>query len=396
MHIVVFYQYYHSPDCPAAARHYTFVQEWSQSHRVTIITGDAWHHRRITESFDWAPKGVDVRMLNVDYDNKMSASQRLRSFGRYAMGAVRTGLTVRQPDVIFATSTPLSAAWAAAKVARLRRVKWVFEVRDLWPDFPIQMGAIKNPVMQSWLRRTERNLYESAAHVVALSPDMKRHIVDTGVAESFVTTIPNGTDFDLLGAISEKEIGQLQEAYGLGGKRVVLYAGTFGRANAIQTVLETASRLADRTDIRFVFVGSGFHEADIRAAAAKTENVIMVPPEPRHSILGWFKLADLALVPFIDLPVLAANSPSKFFDALGAGTPVVVTNPGWMKEFVENNECGWYVPPANPEALAAKVSETLDSPWELARAGLNGRRVAAEQFDRVDMAHRIEQIMIKC
>lgn len=394
MHIVVFYQYFHSPDCPAAARHYTFVREWSKRHRVTVITGNSWHGRRLSDQFEWSPPGVDVRMLDIPYDNTMSFSQRLQSFLRFATGAVRSGLRVKNPDVIFGTSTPLSAAWAASKVASLRRVKWIFEVRDLWPDFPIQMGVIENPLIKNSLRRMERKLYRSAAHVVALSPDMADHIVGCGVEETRVTTLVNGTDLDLIAAISDQDVTELRRHSGLAGKKVVLYAGAFGRANAIQTILDAAVALGHREDIRFVLLGEGFHESDVRDAAAAGQNILVPGPEPRHVILKWFRLADLTLSPFIDLPVLAANSPSKLFDSLGAATPVIVTNPGWTKDLVESNECGWYVPPENAAALAAKIEDALDSPWELARAGFNGRRIAVEDFDRTRIAGQIEEIML--
>ncbi|MFV1981663.1 MAG: glycosyltransferase, partial [Rhodothermia bacterium] len=215
MHIVVFYQYFHSPDCPAAARHYTFVREWSKRHRVTVITGNSWHNRRLSDQFEWSPPGVDVRMLDIPYDNAMSFSHRLGSFSRFALGAVRTGLGVRTPDVIFGTSTPLSAAWAASRVARLRRVKWIFEVRDLWPDFPIQMGAIQNSLIKNSLRRMERKLYRSAAHVITLSPDMTDHVVRCGIGASAVTTIVNGTDLDLLETVSEQDVTELRQEHGL-------------------------------------------------------------------------------------------------------------------------------------------------------------------------------------
>ena len=394
MHIVVFYQYYHSPDCPAAARHYTFVREWSKMHPVTVITGNSWYDRRITDRFDWAPPGVDVRMLDVPYDNTMSSSDRMKSFARFAFGAIRVGLGIKSPDVIFGISTPLTAAWAASKVATLRRVKWFFEVQDLWPDFPIQMGAIKQPFVRNSLRRLEQRLYRSAAHVVTLSPDMAHHVVSCGIDPGRVTTIVNGTDFDLVETPAEQDITELRQQNNLSGKKVVLYAGTFGRANAIPVVLDAAKALAHRDDVCFVMIGDGYLQRDVLQTAESQVNVIAPSPLPRHEILKWFRLADLTLVPFIDLPVLAANSPAKFFDSLGAGTPVIVTNPGWTRHFVESHECGWYVPPGEPSALAEKVGEVLDSPWELARAGVNGRRVAVEQFDRRRMAAQLEQIFL--
>ena len=222
MHIVVFYQYFHSPDCPAAARHYTFVREWSKRHRVTVITGNSWHSRRLTDQFEWSPPGVEVRMLDIPYDNAMSFSQRLGSYSRFALGAVWTGLGIRTPDVIFGTSTPLSAAWAASRVARLRRVKWIFEVRDLWPDFPIQMGAIQNPLIKNSLRRMEQKLYRNAAHVIALSPDIADYIVQCGIEESRVTTVVNGTDLELLEEVSEQDIIDLRQAHDLVGIKTAL------------------------------------------------------------------------------------------------------------------------------------------------------------------------------
>lgn len=393
MHIVVFYQYYHSPDCPASARHYTFVREWSANHRVTVITGDSWHGRRLSDRFDWSPPGVTVKMLKVPYDNAMSQSERLRSFARYAWGAIRVGRRLDTPDVVFGTSTPLSAAWAAARVARSRGTKWIFEVRDLWPDFPIQMGSIPSPWLRRSLRRVEERLYRSAAHVVTLSPDMADHVKGCGIDPSHVSTLVNGTDFYLLESVTEGEIAELRTSLDLAGKKVVLYAGTFGRANAIRVILEAAA-LEKRDEVRFVLIGDGYYDSEVREAAAELPNVIAPQPLPRHAIFKWFRLADITLVPFIDLPVLAANSPSKFFDSLGAGTPVIVTNPGWTKAFVETHECGWYVPPEDPQTLSSKIDQVLNSPWELARAGVNGRRVAVEEFDRIKMAHRVEEIML--
>lgn len=394
MHIAVFYQYFHSPDCPAAARHYTFVREWSKSHRVTVITGNSWYGRRLSEKFAWGPPGVDVRMLDVPYDNAMSSRQRLGAFARYAAGAIRTGLKIDRPDVIFATSTPLSAVWAAARVARLKRVRWIFEVRDLWPEFPIQMGAIENPFLERYLRHLERNLYRDATHVIALSPDMAKHVTDSGTPASKVTTVVNGTDFDLLDSVSEQEVMNLRQRHSLSGRKIVLYAGMFGRANAIPLLLDTARRLVHRADIAFVFVGDGFLAPEIRKAAQEFDNIVAPGPSARHAIFKWFMLADVTLVSFIDLPVLASNSPSKFFDSLGAGTPVIVTNPGWTKQFVEKHACGWYVPPGDARALSTKIAEILDSPWDLARAGVNGRRIAVQEFDRTRMASQIEQILI--
>jgi len=393
MHIAVFFQYYHNPDCPLNGRHYTFVKRWAKRHKVTVITTRIWHEQRLTQNFPWAPEGVDIHMLDIPYDNAMGKVRRFGAFSRYVSGAIRCGLTIPKPDVILGTSTPLTAAWAASRVAKLRRVPWVFEVRDLWPDFPIQMGAVRPRLFRNTLFRMEKRLYHSAAHVVPLSPDMATHVLENGVPANRVTTLLNGTDFPLLDACSNELLDSLRQQYDLIGQRIVLYAGAFGRANAINTLIEAARYLSPRRDISLVVSGHGFHLADIEDASRRIGNIILLPPQPRHQMLCWFKTSDLSLVPFIDRPVLSANSPAKFFDSLGAGTPVIVTNPGWTKHFVEVHECGWFVPPENASALAATIVNLIDEPELLKAAGIKGNRAARSLFDRRRLSDTMEYIL---
>ena len=392
MHIAVFYQHYNNPDCPATSRLYGHLRCWTRRHAVTLITTRAWFDRRLSRQFDWVPPGVEVVMLDVPYDNTMNARQRLRAFAHFAGRAALKGLMIAKPDVILGISTPLTAAWAAAVTARRRKTPWVFMVKDLWPDFPVQMGAIKNPWLQRRLYALEHRLYRSAAHVIPFSPDMEAHILGHGLDPATVTTHLNGTDFWLLDACPEDAVAALREAHGLSGKKVVLYGGALGRANGIDTLLDAADRLAQHAAVRFIFIGHGFLTGRVREAAARLPNVMLLPPQPRHRMLRWFKLADLSLVSFTDLPVLAANSPAKFFDSLGAGTPVLVTNTGWTKRFVEEHRCGWYAPPSNAEALAHRLDAVLADPDVLEAAGRRAAAVARQQFDRDVMAEELETI----
>jgi glycosyltransferase involved in cell wall biosynthesis len=395
MHIAVLYQHYNTPDCAATGGHHTLISEWSRRHDITLIASRAWYEQRLTQRFDWAPPGVRVHLLDVPYDNAMTPGQRLWAFGRFAGETLLRGLTIDRPDVIFGVTTPLTTALIASLISSLRDIPWVFHLKDLWPDFPIQMGAVRSPWMQRALYGLERHLYHHAAHVVALSPDMAAHVRRRGVPPKRVSTLVNGTDFYLIDACTSDEVRTLQKQHGLQDKRVVLYAGTYGRANDIPTVLTAAERLDDRADVRFVFIGDGYEAPRVRAAARHRSNVLALPPQPRHRMFGWFKLADVSLVPFIDLPVLAANSPAKFYDSLGAGTPVVVTNPGWTKRFVEQHRCGWYVPPSSPDVLTQRLNALLNHPDALQEAGRRGAAVAREQFDRVQLARRLEAILAR-
>ena len=393
MHILLVYQYYHNLDCPASGRHYQFVKSLSTHHDVTILTSDVWENKRQTHLHEWVPEGVEVHSFPVPYNNAMSVPARLKAFVGFVWHAIRKGLLLKKPDIIIGTSTPLTAAWAASIIGRLRGIPWVFEVRDLWPDFPIQMGAIKPKWLQRRLTKLEHNLYNSAAHIITLSPDMEAHVRNKGIPSGKVTTLLNGTDIHLAEATTYDEIVELKKKHQLEDKHVVLYAGTFGRANAIPTMIEAANRLRHRKDIQFVFMGDGFYKSDLQEAAERLRNITVLPPVARHHIFHWFRLADVSLVPFIDLPVLRSNSPAKFFDSLSVGTPVIVTNDGWTRSFVETHECGWYVPPQNGITLAQCISRAVDNTVLTTRAGRNGYRIARTMFDRSQMAGPLEHIL---
>lgn len=395
MHIAIFYQYYNNPDCPSTSRIHAHLRQWTPRHQITLLTTRTWFDRRLSQRFDWTPPGVDIRMFDVPYDNAMGAQGRLRAFAHYAGRAALNGLSISRPDVILGISTPLTAAWAAAVVARRRSIPWVFIVQDLWPDFPIQMGAVENRWLQRRLYALEHRLYERAAHVVPFSPDMETHLLGHGLSADKITMQFNGTDFWLLDACTEKDVAALRAVHDLAGKQVVLYAGALGRANDVPTLLEAAGRLRHRTDVQLVFVGHGYVSPLVAQAAERLPNVTHVPPQPRHRMAAWFKLADVSLVSFIDRPVLASNSPAKFFDSLGAGTPVIVTNPGWTRRFVETHRCGWHVPPSNPESLAHCIERALADPDALHAAGRRGAAVAREQFDRVTLSDQLEEILVR-
>ena len=395
MHIAVFSQYHTNPDCPATSRHYTLLAHIAKTHRVTLLTTPAWKGQRLTKNFPWVPAGVEVREARVAYENKMGPARRALSFAQYAAWAVGEGLRIDKPDVIWGISTPLTAAWAAAQVARWRRVPWVFEVQDLWPSFPIAMGAVPTELARQQLFGLEKRLYQSARHVLPLSPDMTRYVTDLGIAPAKVTTVLNGTDLDLAARATPEVVARLRQAHGLVGQRVILYAGTFGRANDIPTLVAAAEALA-ATDSGSVwlFLGYGFYEPLIAAAAARWPGCIrLVGGQARHEVFGWFALAEVSVVSFLGLPVLDANSPAKLYDSLAMGTPVIVTNAGWTKALVAQHACGWYVPAGNAEALTEQLRTLLVNPEMLAAAGANGRQLALAEFDRQVLAARVQRVL---
>jgi glycosyltransferase involved in cell wall biosynthesis len=376
MHVLLFLQYYHTPDCPTAARPHALARRLGEAHDVTVVTTASGRERRLTHRFDWSPPGVRLRMLDVPYDNAMSTEERIRAYASYAARGLVEGLRLPSPpDVVIGSSTPLTTPMAAALVAGYYGVPWIFEVRDLWPDFPIQMGAVPSPLAQAGLRWMERALYRSAAHVVTLSPDMEAHVREA-VPSAPVATIEYGADLSLLPSGPTDP-----SAFDFGSRPVVLYAGTFGRANAIPALLDAARTLNGRSDALFVLAGDGHHAPTVDRAADRLPNVRRLPPRPYPQALRLFRRADLTLVPFIDLPVLSANAPGKLFDSLAAGTPVVVTTPGWMRALVRRHGCGWYAPP-RADRLASRVASLCRAPARLRAAGEAGAALARRRYSR--------------
>jgi glycosyltransferase involved in cell wall biosynthesis len=401
VHIAVFSQYHTNPDCPATSRHYSLLTHIARTHRVTLITTGTWEAQRLTQQYSWFPEGVEMRAADVPYQNKMGVARRGLAFARYAAYAMREGLRIDKPDVIWGISTPLTAAWGAAQVARWRQVPWVFEVQDLWPAFPIQMEALPRFTWRE-LYKMERKLYQQAKTIMTLSPDMTHYVQAMGnLAKnpwSFnpekVQTVLNGTDLDLAASATDRTVATLRQELGLTDQRVILYAGTFGRANDIPTLVQAAEQLAATSpNVVWLFMGHGFYEPLIREVAERCSAVRLVAPQPRHAVFTWFRLASLSVVSFLELPVLDTNSPAKLYDSLAVGTPVIVTNGGWTKKLVEQYACGWYVPAGDAATLVEQLGQVLAQPALLEQAGKNGRILAAEQFDRAKIAADVQLVL---
>ncbi|WP_375435351.1 glycosyltransferase family 4 protein [uncultured Hymenobacter sp.] len=394
MHIAVFSQYHTNPDCPATSRHYALLAHIARTHRVTLITTRTWERQRLTQEFPWLPEGVEMHAAQVPYHNKMGVQRRALAFGQYAAYALREGMRIPKPDVIWGISTPLTAAWVAAQVARWRRVPWVFEVQDLWPAFPVAMGAVPNKWAQKQLFTLEKNLYQSARHILPLSPGMTSYIRNLGISEEKLTTVLNGTDLDLAARATVATVAALRQQLQLEGRRVILYAGTFGRANNIPMLITAAVTLAaSRPEVVWLFMGHGYEESLLREAAITYPFIQLVPSQPRHAVFTWFKLADISIVSFLGMPVLDANSPAKLYDSLAVGTPVVVTNGGWTRDLIQASECGWYSPADNAPALAEQLRKLFEYPEQLQAAGRAGQEMAANTFDRQKIAATMQRII---
>jgi glycosyltransferase involved in cell wall biosynthesis len=295
----------------------------------------------------------------------MSNARRMLAFARFAAGATLAAVRGPRPDVIYATSPPLTMALPAL-AAKLRwRVPLVFEVRDLWPEAPIQMGALRNPLARRLARAVERFVYARSARVVALSPGIR-----AALPPDRSVLIPNAADLDLF--IPAPPPGEFR----------VSYFGTLGEANDVAPMIEAARLLPD---VRFSVMGDGKRRAELeRTAPANVE----FRTGTKEDVARLAAESSVCLTLFKDVPVLQTNSPNKLFDTFAAGRPAIVNMDGWMRKLVEDNDAGAYVRPGDPAELAERLAWLRDNPEAVERMGRNARALAEREFGRDELAAR--------
>ncbi|HSC90769.1 MAG TPA: glycosyltransferase family 4 protein [Gaiellaceae bacterium] len=403
MDVLYFHQYFATRRRSTATRSYELARRLvDRGHRVTIVSRDT---RMLEAGRESRPRGrliareqvdgIDVLFLNVPYANRYRTPVRLASFTAFTIAAGVAGALERKPDVVFASSTPLTIGIAGLATARLKRVPFVFEIRDLWPAVPVELGALRStPAVRSaeWL---ERRLYDGAKKIVVLSEGAQQDLERRGIPAEKLSLIPNAADLDVFrpGVVDEG----FRAKHGLEGKFVALYAGAMGRANGLDQLVEAAQALRRRGDERVAIValGDGGERPRLeeRARESGLDNLRFLPPVPKEELAGIVGAADVTLTIFAPYPVLETNSPNKFFDSLAAGKPAVVNLDGWVRRLVEENDAGAWVAAGNPEALAWALSALAGDPERVERMGQNARALAEREFSRDLMAERLERTL---
>ncbi|MHB1323725.1 MAG: glycosyltransferase family 4 protein [Coriobacteriia bacterium] len=399
MRILYIYQFFATPESSLGlTRSYEFARALVDAgHEVTMLTSasnlsDEFRRDFVTRG---TVDGIDVRAVRVGYSNYMSHVRRIVSFAAFMLSSVWVALRVPRPDVVVASSTPITVALPGLAVARLKRVPFVFEVQDLWPEAAIQMGAItrRGPIA-TIAKRLERAAYRTASAVVPVSPGMAAGVVAEGTAPSRIHMIPNFSDLDRFRP-GPKDDATL-ERYGLAGKFVVGYTGALGPSNAVHEQVPEAARVLaqrGRGDIVFVIAGDGKSLPDLQRATDGLDNVMLLGRLPKVEVPSLTRTADVLMALFGDKPILATNSPNKFFDALASGRPVIVNQPGWTRELVEESGAGLYVPVGDGAALADAIEALADDPVRTAAMGRAARELAEERFGRDLQAGRMVALL---
>lgn len=388
MRITYIHQHFVLPGEPGGSRPYEFARRMAAAgHEVTMICGR-------DEAMDKTVDGIHVRRLAIPYRNEMSKRERIVSFFNFLVRA--SAVAARVPaDVIYASSTPLTVAVPGIVAKFTQRAPMVAEIRDLWPEVPIKLGYLNNPVAIFLAKQLEKAFYAASSEVVALSPSMADGVKEVAPKKR-VTVIPNASDFERFDVPAEQRAAFRKEQ-GWGDDVVAVYAGGFGMSYQLEWLVDLAAQL--RRDgvenVRFVLLGQG---SDSDALYQRAENAgldadaMFLGRQPKEDVAKYVSAADIALSPLRDDPCLEGNSLNKVFDAMAASRPVVFNHGGWLEEAATEHDAGWRLSRDIPTA-AKRFAEIISDRDEMRAAGQRNRELGEKRFARDSLYNQLIEVL---
>lgn len=397
MHILLIHQVFVRPEDPGGTRHYEMAHRLVRSgHKVTILASPYSYQtgQRVTEqNREVLEPGLEVIRCRVLGSANRSFFWRTIGFFSFMLSSFFEGLAQPKVDLVWGTSPPLPQVVTAWLIARMKGAKFLFEIRDLWPAFAIQLGVLKNPILVRLALLLEGFLYRRADRLVINSPGFIRHLESRGAKPEKIVLIRNGVDPAMFDPTSEG--GSFRAKYELGEKFVALYAGAHGISNDLTVLLDAAELLRGDQRIRFLLVGDGKEKPNLvlRATERKLDNVLFLPPVAKHGMAEVLAGSDCGIAILKPIPLYGTTYPNKVFDYMAAGRPVVLAIDGVIRKVVEEAGAGTAVPPGNARALADAVRGLADDPSAARKMGARGRSAVERGFSREEQAREMEQLM---
>ena len=400
VHILLIHQAFAALDEPGGTRHIEMARAFAkQGHRVTIITSPVNYltGRSSQAKARWRTQenpepGIEIIRAYTYSALHRSFFHRLLSFFSFMFSSFFIGLGVKNVSVVWGTSPPIFQGWTAWLLARLKRINFVFEVRDLWPAFAIAMNVIHNPLIISLSNWLERFLYRHADQLVVNSPGFIEHITSRGGKN--IVLIPNGVDTQMFYPLDNGD--EFRRRLGLEGKVILLYSGAHGVSNDLAVLLQAAKLTLADESIVYVLVGDGKEKPSLQRLAEewKLKNVFFSAPVSKSEMGKVLAAADACLAILKPVELYKTTYPNKVFDYLAAGRPVICAIDGVIREVVEAAEAGVFSTPGDPGALAQAVNELARDPESARRMGMNGRVYVEQHFNRQIIAQKMEKLLV--
>jgi glycosyltransferase involved in cell wall biosynthesis len=393
---ILFLSHYFFPEgnAPATRVHQMTRCFARAGHQVTVVTGvpnvpdgvvypgyeNRWRQR---EQVD----GVEVVRVWTFLAANQGTLRRILNYLSFMVSATLAALTLPRPDLVIATSPQFFCGWAGVWVGRLRRRPLVLEIRDLWPESIVAVGAMGHPRLIRLLEWLERRMYAAARRIVTVGEGYQRKLEERGVGTDRIAVIPNGVDLSTFRPRSDEV--NIREAYGLGDRFVCSYVGTIGMGCGLGVVLRAARLLRERgrDDVRFLLVGDGAvrQELEREAGAEGLDGVVFIGRQPKQRIPDFIAASDACLVHLTRTKLFETVLPSKIFEAAAMAKPIILGVEGFAAELVGGAEAGLCIEPENEVEL-------VDALTQLARDPALARRLGRSGLDRIAARYDIETL----
>src|SRR5699024_10963174 len=354
----------------------------NKGHKVTMVTGNNIENNNIN--------GIHVKSTNTKYKQHFSFIRRILSFVHFMIKSTFIGLKEKNPDIIVATSTPLTIGFPALVVSKLKRKKFVFEVRDVWPDVPIELGFINGTVLKKILFFLEKLIYRNASHIIVLSDGMKNNLLKKGIPREKLTVITNLSMNKHYDNIDSNKRVEYKD------KLLCIHPGTMGVVNGLEYILDVAEEYPDE-EIVYLLIGEGNqkHKLIDRINKNKIKNVIIEDAIPKSDVIKKIKESDVGVMTVANYSILHDNSANKFFDYLAAGLPVVINYGGWQKAILEANNAGKGFNYDDKEGFYNFLKKLKTNRDLLSEYGKNAKKLALNKYDSQILAKEFENVIKK-
>jgi glycosyltransferase involved in cell wall biosynthesis len=378
-----------------ATRTYEHAREWVKlGHKVTIITGAPnFPEGKVFDGFknSWYSKseldGIEVRRVKTYITANEGFAKRILDFMSFMVTSFFAGLFVKKPDVIIGTSPQFFTAISAWALSAVRFKPFVFELRDIWPASITAVGAMGRSLPIRILEKIEMFLYIRADKIISVTHSFKSELIERGVNGNKIDVVLNGVDLSQYSPASAKD-KSFAEEYNLKDKFVVGYVGTHGLAHALEQIVEAAKHLTDIKNLRILFAGGGAAKEEVERLVQESnlQNIVLIPRQPKELMPQLWSLCDISLISLKDTELFKTVIPSKIFESMGMGLPMIITSPeGEATDILKNSQAGIIVAPESPLDVEQAIRELYSDRDNLSQLAMNSA-ITAEKYDREKLA----------
>ena len=362
---------------------------------VTVVTAFPNHvsSKKLFHSSEHL--GLNVIRSFVVQDTKKSTVRRMLNYFSFMTTSIIGGLFAKKPDVVFATTPQLFVGLSGYVLSKLKRAKFVIEVRDLWVDFAEVLNQINNKKLLTMARKLEWFLYKKADHIIVVTHGYKDYLIEKGIPENKIDVITNGVNPTEMGMLVPEEGVRVRKEHRLEDQFLILYAGNMGIAQGLQTVLEAAYRLKDVPSITFVLIGEGAEKERLRTYQKEKDlhNVLILDSRAKQELNGFYAAADLCLVILKNHPLFDITIPSKLFDCLAMNKPILLGIGGESKEIVKSLNAGLFFEPENGDSLANVVLEATSNPEIMEHLEKDVRSKMLIKYNRQELSKNLARLL---